>query len=125
MAEPKLKPAYYAADSVGGWRDWWLVLHPPYTAWHLAYVVIGASLAPHVQLSRLVATLLAFLLAVGFAAHALDELHGRPLGTHIPSASLQACSRPLSRSGSWGPWFWEWRASFAWGSACYRSSQSG
>jgi hypothetical protein len=51
-------------------------------------VVIGASLAPHVQLSRLLATLLAFFLAVGLAAHALDELHGRPLGTHIPSSVL-------------------------------------
>jgi hypothetical protein len=81
------RPAFYAARP-GGWRDWWTLLHPPYTAWHLAYVVIGASLAPHVQLSRLVATLLAFLFAVGFAAHALDELHGRPLGTHIPSAAL-------------------------------------
>jgi hypothetical protein len=83
------RPAFYAARP-GGWRDWWTLLHPPYTAWHLAYVVIGASLAPHVQLSRLVATLLAFLFAVGFAAHALDELHGRPLGTHIPSAALIA-----------------------------------
>jgi hypothetical protein len=81
------RPAFYAARP-GGWRDWWTLLHPPYTAWHLAYVVIGASLAPHVQLTRLVATLLAFLFAVGFAAHALDELHGRPLGTHIPTAAL-------------------------------------
>jgi hypothetical protein len=54
----------------------------------LAYVVIGACLAPHVDLVRMVATLLAFLFAVGFAAHALDELHGRPLGTRIPSPAL-------------------------------------
>ena len=25
------------------WRDWWTLLHPPYTAWHLSYVVIGAA----------------------------------------------------------------------------------
>jgi hypothetical protein len=81
------RPAFYAAGP-GGWRDWWTLLHPPYTAWHLSYVVIGASLAPHVDLSRLVATLLAFLLAVGLAAHALDELHGRPLGTRISSTTL-------------------------------------
>jgi hypothetical protein len=56
----------------------------------LAYVVIGACLAPVVSLSRLIATLLAFLCAVGFAAHALDELHGRPLGTRIPSRALVA-----------------------------------
>jgi hypothetical protein len=83
------RPAFYAARP-GGWRDWWTLLHPPYTAWHLAYVVIGACLAPRVEVSRLVATLLAFLFAVGFAAHALDELKGRPLGTHIPTAALVA-----------------------------------
>ncbi|HXA32309.1 MAG TPA: hypothetical protein VNV87_08625 [Acidimicrobiales bacterium] len=81
------RPAFYAARP-GGWRDWWTLLHPPYTAWHLAYVVIGACLAPRVDVARLVATLLAFLFAVGFAAHALDELHGRPLGTRIPTSAL-------------------------------------
>jgi hypothetical protein len=83
------RPAFYAARG-GGWRDWWTLLHPPYTAWHLAYVVIGASLAPRVELSRLLATLLAFFFAVGLAAHALDELHGRPLGTRIPTPVLIA-----------------------------------
>jgi hypothetical protein len=34
------------------------------------------------------ATLLAFFLAVGLAAHALDELHGRPLRTQIPTLAL-------------------------------------
>lgn len=81
------RPAFYAARP-GGLRDWWTILHPPYTAWHLGYVVIGACLAPDVRLSRLVATLLAFFLAVGVAAHALDELHGRPLRTAIPSRWL-------------------------------------
>ena len=82
-------PAYYAARP-GGWRDWWTLLHPPYTAWHLSYAVIGAALAPQVQLSRLIATVLAFFLAVGLAAHALDELNGRPLRTRIPSPVLVA-----------------------------------
>ncbi len=72
----------------GRWRDWWTLLHPPYTAWHLSYVVIGACLAPRVSVSRLLGTLIAFLCAVGFAAHALDELHGRPLGTRIPTPAL-------------------------------------
>jgi hypothetical protein len=45
-------------------------------------------LAPHVRLDRLVAALIAFFLAVGIAAHALDELHGRPLRTSIPSPTL-------------------------------------
>jgi hypothetical protein len=83
------RPAFYAARR-GGWRDWWTLLHPPYTAWHLSYVVIGASLAPRVQVARLVATVLAFFLAVGVAAHALDELHGRPLRTTVPSSTLLA-----------------------------------
>ncbi len=81
------RPAFYAAGP-GRWRDWWTLLHPPYTAWHLAYVVIGATLAPKVMLVPLLATLIAFFLAVGLAAHALDEYHGRPLRTQIPSAVL-------------------------------------
>jgi len=86
-----LRPAYYAART-GGWRDWWTLLHPPYTAWHLSYVVIGATLAPRVSTTRLLATLLAFFAAVGLAAHALDELKGRPLRTSIPRAALVAVS---------------------------------
>jgi len=84
---PGERPAYYAARP-GGWRDWWTLLHPPYTAWHLSYAVIGAALAPRVQTSRLIATVLAFFLAVGLAAHALDELRGRPLRTRISSPAL-------------------------------------
>jgi hypothetical protein len=84
-SEPR--PAYYAARR-GGWRDWWTLLHPPYTGWHLSYVVIGAALAPRVQLTNLIATVLAFFLATGLAAHALDELRGRPLRTAIPAGVL-------------------------------------
>jgi hypothetical protein len=50
--------------------------------------VIGASLAPAVDTVRLIATLLAFFLAVGISAHALDELKGRPLGTELPASVL-------------------------------------
>ncbi len=85
------RPAFYAARP-GGWRDWWTLLHPPYTAWHLAYVVIGACLAPTVDVTVLVATVLAFFGAVGLAAHALDELHGRPLRTHLPPSALVAAA---------------------------------
>jgi hypothetical protein len=83
-----LAPAYYATRSRGWRRDVWAVLHPPYTAWHLSYVVIGASLAPAVDGVRLIATLVAFFLAVGISAHALDELKGRPLGTELPASVL-------------------------------------
>jgi hypothetical protein len=87
-----LAPAYYAAHSTGWRRDVWALLHPPYTAWHLSYVLIGASLAPTVNILRLIATLLAFFLAVGVSAHALDELRGRPLQTRLPAGLLWAAA---------------------------------
>jgi hypothetical protein len=55
-------------------------------------VLIGAGLAPKVNLVRLVATLLAFFLAVGVSAHALDELRGRPLQTRLPAGLLWAAA---------------------------------
>jgi hypothetical protein len=83
------RPAYYALGAGnGGVRDWVTLLHPPYTAWHLSYVAIGAALAPHFAAWRLGGTLVAFFLAVGVGAHALDELAGRPLQTGIPSPVL-------------------------------------
>jgi hypothetical protein len=81
------RPAFYALRS-GGWRDWWTLLHPPYTAWHLSYVVFGAAVAPRFDGGRLGATVLGFFLGVGITAHALDELQGRPLRTRIPSRVL-------------------------------------
>lgn len=74
---------------VGGWHDWWTILHPPYTAWHLAYVALGAALAPNLDAPRLAATLLAFFFAVGIGAHALDELCGRPLRTQLSDGALR------------------------------------
>ena len=85
--EPRL-PAFYAL-ATGGWRDYVTLLHLPYTAWNLAYVAIGAGLAPTLDTGRLVASLAAFGLAVGVAAHSLDELHGRPLRTAIPRGALR------------------------------------
>lgn len=92
------RPAWYLARP-GRWRDWLNVLHPPYTLWHLAYVAIGAGLATRIDAERLAATLIAFALAVGVGAHALDELRGRPLGTSIPSAAL-AGAAAASLAGS-------------------------
>ncbi|HVA73207.1 MAG TPA: hypothetical protein VNF71_01405 [Acidimicrobiales bacterium] len=91
MDEPAVRPAWYAV-AAGPGRDWISVLHPPYTAWHLGYVLVGAGLAANLSVERLLATLLAFALAVGVAAHGLDELHGRPLGTTIPSRTLATVS---------------------------------
>jgi hypothetical protein len=81
------RPAFYAL-SPGSWRDFVTLLHPPYTAWHLSYVAIGAALAPQWYPGRLGAALAAFFLAVGIGAHALDEIHGRPLSTRIRATVL-------------------------------------
>lgn len=108
-----LAPAFYAAHTTGWRRDVWALLHPPYTAWHLSYVLIGASLAPTVNIVRLIATLLAFFLAVGISAHALDELRGRPLQTRLPAGLLWAAAViglsgavVIGIAGVWvlGPW---------------------
>lgn len=81
------RPAFYAL-APGGWRDYVTLLHPPYTLWHLSYVAIGAALAPEFRPWILGLALLAFFLAMGVAAHALDELHGRPLETRIGRRTL-------------------------------------
>jgi hypothetical protein len=75
------------------------LLHPPYTAWHLSYVALGAAAAPTVHADRVEAALLAFFLAVGIGAHALDELHDRPLGTAFSARSL-AIAGALSIAGA-------------------------
>jgi hypothetical protein len=83
------RSAFYAVGrGTGGLGDWLTLLHPPYTLWHLSYVAIGAAMMPPLVLSRLGGTLLAFFLAVGIGAHALDELNGRPLGTGIDATLL-------------------------------------
>ena len=85
--DPADRPAFYALRP-GGWRDFVTLLHPPYTAWHLSYVALGAVTAPDLHGGRLAATLLAFFLGVGVCAHALDELNGRPLGTQLSDGVL-------------------------------------
>jgi hypothetical protein len=84
---PASRPAFYAL-APGGWRDYVTLLHLPYTAWHLSYVVVGGCLAATVDWPVLGLTVSAFALAMGIGAHALDELDGRPLGTSIPAAVL-------------------------------------
>ncbi len=89
MGEPRASAgaAFYAR--AGGRRSqWWTVLHPPYTLWHLSYAVMGAAIAPRLSWAMLAATVAGFFLGVGVAAHALDELNGRPLGTAISDAML-------------------------------------
>ncbi len=88
-SDARLGAAFYALRP-GGWRDYWTLLHPPYTAWHLSYVLLGAALSPSPDPRIVLGALLAFGLALGVAAHSFDELRGRPLGTRIPSRVLVA-----------------------------------
>lgn len=109
---PTERPSWYALER-GGWRDYVTLLHPPYTAWHVSYVVIGGCLAPVIAWGRLGAAVLAFALALGIGAHALDELSGRPLSTKIPSWALvmlavgsigAACAIGVVGALSFRPW---------------------
>jgi len=106
-------PAFYAL-APGGWRDYWTLLHPPYTLWHLSYVLLGAALAPMPDPRTVAGSLIAFFLAVGVASHAFDELQGRPLGTRIPSSVLLALGSlallgavllGVIAAATFGPWF--------------------
>jgi hypothetical protein len=82
-----MRPAFYAPTGTFA-GDLVALLHPPYTAWHLSYVAIGASLAPTMSPTLLGWTLAAFFLGLGVAAHALDEVHDRPLGTRFSNRAL-------------------------------------
>ena len=112
MTDETVRPAWYALRA-GGWRDWVTLLHPPYTLWNLSYVAVGAALAPRFHFDRLLWALAAFFLAMGVAAHALDELNGRPLRTAIPSPALAvaafvalggAIGIGLAAASAWGWW---------------------
>jgi hypothetical protein len=92
------RPAFYALRP-GGWRDYVTLLHPPYTLWHLSYVAVGAALAPRMDWALLGWTTLAFALAMGVGAHALDEMRGRPLQTRI-SMPMLATLAAVSISGA-------------------------
>ena len=103
------RPAFYALRT-GGWRDYVTLLHPPYTLWHLSYVAIGGALVPHMRWSVLGWTVLAFLLAMGVGAHALDELRGHPLQTAIPRRVLVALAVvSIAAACAVGVWVSSWR----------------
>ena len=98
MTAARPRPAFYALRP-GGWRDYVTLLHPPYTLWHLSYVAVGAALAPRMDWALLGWTALAFALAMGVGAHALDEMRGRPLQTRI-SIPMLATLAVVSISGA-------------------------
>ena len=96
LGHEDVRPAFYALRQ-GGWRDYVTLLHAPYTAWHLSYVVVGGCLVAEVSWGRLGLTVLAFFLAMGIGAHALDELAGRPLQTAIPALGPRRARGRLGR----------------------------
>ena len=103
------RPAFYALRT-GGWRDYVTLLHPPYTLWHLSYVAIGGALVPAMRWNVLGWTVLAFLLAMGVGAHALDELQGRPLRTGIPRRVLVTLAVvSIAAACAVGLWVASWR----------------
>jgi hypothetical protein len=111
MGQEEVRPAFYALRA-GGWRDYVTVLHLPYTAWNLAYVALGAAIAPVFSTNRMLWTMAAFALALGLSAHALDELNGRPLGTKIPRSVLLALAAGglagACAIGIWAASAWGW-----------------
>src|SRR5260370_28918712 len=69
VARPR--PAFYAPAGGGRLADAVTPLHPPYTLRNLSYLALGAAVAPHIHLNRLLWVLAAVAPAVGVAAHAL------------------------------------------------------
>lgn len=80
--------AWYDISGSGWVRDLWVLMHWPYSIWHLSYIPIGAALAPRLDWGLLGWTVLAFFLAMGIGGHCMDEINGRPLRTGLPSWGL-------------------------------------
>lgn len=88
MIEPMTTTAWYILPSKRRWARWVNVLHLPYSAWHLSYVVIGAMLAETISWPLLGWTVLAFFLGMGVAAHCFDLIEGDPLKLEISKRHL-------------------------------------
>jgi hypothetical protein len=115
------RPAFYARTGTRG-GDLLALLHAPYTAWHLSYVIYGAALVPQLDPTRLAGTLAAFFFGTAIAAHSLDEWHSRPLGTSLSDDALLAlglaglgCALGLACVGAWmiSLWVLPWAAAGA------------
>jgi hypothetical protein len=83
-----VKPSWYSSKNTGAVSDFINLLHPPYTLWHLSYVVIGIAMSPVIYSGRSIAVLVAFFVGLGLGAHALDETMGNPLHTKISKTRL-------------------------------------
>jgi hypothetical protein len=85
-----LKPAWYSRNGDNLLSDFVNLLHPPYTLWHLSYVLMGIAISPIINIDRSIAVVFAFFLGLGVGAHALDETMGNPLRTRVPKSMLYA-----------------------------------
>ncbi len=112
------RPAFYAPTG-SRWGDFVSLLHIPYTLWHLAYVAIGAALAPELDWRILAGTLTAFGIGLGIGAHALDEVKSRPLRTGFSDRALwvlglgaMAATLGIAALGAVevSPWVYAWAA---------------
>lgn len=112
------RPAFYAPTG-SRWGDFISLLHIPYTLWHLAYVAIGAALAPELDWRILAGTLTAFGVGLGIGAHALDEVKSRPLRTGFSDFALwlfglgaMAATIVIAAVGAAevSPWVYAWAA---------------
>jgi hypothetical protein len=80
--------AWYA-QSGSKFRELYTIMHLPYTSMVLSYILIGASLSPSLYPTRVILTLLAYLLGLGISAHALNEMHARHWGRELTKTELQ------------------------------------
>ena len=74
------RQVWYFVESQSKFGDLYNILHLPYTAMLLSFVVIGAAVSPGLHLDRLAATVCAYFLGLGIGAHAIDQLE--PSGSH-------------------------------------------
>lgn len=74
-----VRPTWYAGRDTW-YGEAWTMLHLPYTAMVLSFVVAGAAVSPRISWTVLGVTLLAYFLALGIGAHFLDQLPG--MGSH-------------------------------------------
>jgi hypothetical protein len=74
------RQTWYFVEPRSKLGDLFNILHLPYTAMLLSFVVIGAAVSPGFHLDRLAATIGAYFLGLGIGAHAIDQLE--PSGSH-------------------------------------------
>ena len=94
--QEEVRPAFYALRR-GGWRDYVTLLHPPYTLWHLSYVAIGAALAPHFHLDRLLWALARVLPRDGRRGARARRAEGPPAPDADPERGARRARRRLAR----------------------------